>query len=87
MSRHEHFEDENRALALGALTLVKTLIDMLEKKGVLGGGEVDAIIEETLVALEYRHQDASTHIARRIIEAMAVMRSGHLPGDTPEGLV
>jgi hypothetical protein len=87
MPESGHYETENRALALSALTLVKTLIGALEKKGVLGGGEVDAIIEEALVALEYRHQDASTHIARRIIEAMAVMRSGHLPGDTPEGLV
>jgi hypothetical protein len=87
MHRHEHFEDENRALALSALTLVKTLMAELEKKGVLGHGEVDGVIEKALVALEYRHQDSATGLARRIVEAMAVMRSGHLPGEPPQGLV
>ncbi|MEP9359252.1 hypothetical protein [Sphingomonas sp. KR3-1] len=82
-----HYEAESRALALSALTLVKTLIDALEKKGTLGIGEVDSILEQALVALEYRHQDEATGLARRIVEAMAVMRSGHLPGDPPQGLV
>ncbi|MBN8809722.1 MULTISPECIES: hypothetical protein [Sphingomonas] len=87
MSERNHFEDENRALALSALTLVKTLMNALERKGVLDGGEIDAVVEESLVALEYRHQDAATGLARRIVEAIAVMRSGHLPGQPPKGLV
>ena len=87
MHEPDHYETENRALALSALTLVKVLMEELERKGVLGGGEVDAVIEKALVALEYRHQDTATGLARRIIEAMAVMRSGHLPGDAPQGLV
>ena len=82
-----HYEAENRALALSALTLTRTLMSALEKKGVLADGEVDAILEQTLVALEYRHQDEATGLARRIVEAMAVMRSGHLPGDPPQGFV
>uniref|UniRef100_UPI000A80573A hypothetical protein n=2 Tax=Pseudomonadota TaxID=1224 RepID=UPI000A80573A len=64
-----------------------SLMNALEKKGVLSGGEVDDVVEETLVALEYRHQDTATDLARRIIEAIAVMRSGHLPGQPPRGLV
>lgn len=52
MHERDHFEIENRALALSALTLVKALMQALEKKGVLNGGEVDAVVEKTLVALE-----------------------------------
>jgi len=87
MPEQSHYAEESRALALSALTLVKTLIDALEKKGVLNTPEVDDVIEKTLVSLEYRHQDDATGLARRIVEAMAVMRSGHLPGDPPQGLV
>lgn len=87
MRENSHFEEESRALALSALTLVKALMHALERKGVLEGAEVDTIVEEALVALEYRHQDAATGLARRIIEAIAVVRSGHLPGAPPKGLV
>jgi hypothetical protein len=87
MSERNHYEDENRGLALSALTLVKSLMNALEKKGALNGAEIDAVIEKSMVSLEYRHQDVATGLARRIVEAIAVMRSGHLPGEPPHGLV
>ena len=74
MSEPSDFETENRALALSALTLAKSLMGALEKQGVLEGAEVDAILEQALTALEYRHQDTATGLARRIVEAIAVVR-------------
>jgi hypothetical protein len=78
MSEPNSYESENRALGIGALNLVKALINALERKGVLEGGEVQAVFDETLLSLEHRHQDYATDMARRIIEAAVMARTAQL---------
>jgi hypothetical protein len=67
-------EDEERALALAALSLVKAVIDALERKAVLNEGEVQGIFERALTSLEFRAQDGATGLARRIVEGIAISR-------------
>src|ERR1700761_6954721 len=69
MSEPSSYDYENRALALSAFNLVKALIDGLERKGVLEAGDVQAVFDQTLIALEHRAQDQATDLARRIMEA------------------
>ena len=80
MSAPSDYETETRALALAAFTLTKALMAELEKQGVLSGAGGDAVLDQTLWALEHRHQDRATDVARRIIEATAMARAGRLPG-------
>jgi hypothetical protein len=72
-------EDEPRALAMAALSLVKALLNGLESKGLLDGGEVQAVLDETLTSLEHRVQDPATDLARRIVEATAITRKSISP--------
>ncbi len=83
MSEPSRKEDEPRALAMAALSLVKALINTLEAKGVLAGSEVQDVLDQTLTSLEFRVQDPATGLARRIIEAMVITRAEQ-PQD-PEG--
>jgi hypothetical protein len=75
MSEPSTYESENRALAVSAFNLVKALMNALERKGLLEGGEVQAVLDETLTSLEHRHQDYATDMARRIIEATIMARA------------
>ena len=74
-------EDQERALALAALSLVKATIDALEQKGLLQDGQIQAIFERALTSLEFRAQDGATGLARRIVEGNAVTRAAGGPGD------
>jgi len=74
-------EDEERALALAALSLVKAVIDTLEQKDLLKDAEVQAVFERALTSLEFRAQDGATGLARRIVEGVAIARAGAQPGD------
>ena len=89
MAKFSQTDAENRALALAAFNLTKSLMDALEAKGVLQASEVEAVLDQTLTALEFRAQDNATDLARRIIEATihtrAAQRRGEL--DAPGGLM
>ena len=74
-------EDEERALALAALSLVQGVIDALEREAVLKDGEVQGIFERALASLEFRAQDGATGLARRIVEGIAVSRVSQRPED------
>lgn len=73
-------EDEERALALAALSLVKAMIDVLEQEAVLKEGEIQGIFERALASLEFRAQDGATGLARRIVEGAAITRVSQQPG-------
>ena len=77
-------EDEERALALAALSLIGAVIDALEQAAVLKDDEVQGIFERALASLEFRAQDGATGLARRIVEGIAVMRTSQAPED-PSG--
>jgi hypothetical protein len=68
-------EDETRGLAFASYTLMKALLDVLEKKAVLTGQEVQDVLDQTLNALEHRVQDPAIDIARRLIEGAVIARS------------
>jgi hypothetical protein len=72
-------EDEERALALAALSLVKGMIDTLEQEAVLKDGEIQGIFERALASLEFRAQDGATGLARRIVEGIAITRGSQNP--------
>jgi hypothetical protein len=72
-------EDQDRALAMAALALVKAIIDTLEHEAVLKEGEVQGIFERALTSLEFRAQDGATGLARRIVEGIAVSRASEQP--------
>jgi hypothetical protein len=76
-------EDEERALAMAALSLVRAVIDTLEQEAVLKDGQIQAIFERALASLEFRFQDGATGLARRIVEGMAISRDSQQPGDPP----
>jgi hypothetical protein len=71
---NNHTQDENRALALAALALVKALVNAAEQKGVFKGSEIQEVLHQALTSLELRHQDVATDLARRIVEAFAITR-------------
>ncbi|MGZ3275000.1 MAG: hypothetical protein ACXWKY_18200 [Caulobacteraceae bacterium] len=73
-------EDEERALALAALSLVGAMMDALEQQAVLKEGEIEGIFERALASLEFRAQDGATGLARRIVEGIAVTRGARNPG-------
>ena len=73
-------EDEDRALALAALSLVKATVDALEYKGVLQEGEAQGIFGRALSSLEFRAQDGATRLARRIVEGISITRGAQGPG-------
>ena len=75
-------EDEERALALAALSLVKGMIDTLEQEAVLKDGEIQGIFERALASLEFRAQDGATGLARRIVEGIAITRVSR-PSEDP----
>ena len=77
-------EDEERALALAALSLVKGMIDTLEQEAVLKDGEIQSIFERALASLEFRAQDGATGLARRIVEGIAISRVSQQP-ENPSG--
>ena len=77
-------EDEERALALAALSLVKAVIDALEHQAILKEGEVQGIFERALASLEFRAQDGATGLARRIVEGIAITRVSQ-PPENPSG--
>ena len=68
-------EDEERALALAALALIKGVIDGLEKKGLFEASEVQGIFDGALTSLEFRVQDPAVGLARRIVEGIAISRT------------
>ena len=72
-------DDEERALALAALSMLKGMIDVLEQKAVLTEGEIQGIFERALTSLEFRAQDGATGLARRIVEGIAITRAGPQP--------
>ena len=72
-------EDEDRALALAALSLAKAVIDVLERNELLKDGEVRAIFDRALTTLEFRAQDGATGLARRIVEGIAITRTAQGP--------
>lgn len=74
-------EDEERALALAALSLVKAVVDVLEQKAMLKDDEIHGIFERALTSLEFRAQDGATRLARRIVEGIAVTRGAQQPGN------
>lgn len=74
-------EDEDRALAFAALSLVKAVIDTLEQEDVLKAGEIQGIFERALASLEFRAQDGATGLARRIVEGTAITRATQQPGN------
>jgi len=76
-------EDEERALALAALALLKGLIEALERKGLLEAGEVQGVFDGALTSLEFRAQEPAVGLARRIIEGIVVSRAALGPGDDP----
>ena len=77
-------EDEERALALAALSLVRSMIDALEQAAVLKDGEIQGIFERALASLELRAQDGATGLARRIVEGIAITRASQQP-ENPSG--
>ena len=77
-------EDEERALALAALSLVRAVIDALEQEAVLRDGEIQGIFERALASLEFRAQDGATGLARRIVEGIAITRVSQ-PPEKPSG--
>ncbi len=77
-------EDEEKALALAALSLVRAVIDALEQKAVFKDGEIQGIFERALASLEFRAQDGATGLARRIVEGIAITRGSQRPED-PSG--
>jgi len=77
-------EDEERALALAALSLVRAIIDALEQEAVLKEGEIQGIFERALASLEFRAQDGATGLARRIVEGIAITRVSQQP-ENPSG--
>jgi hypothetical protein len=77
-------EDEERALALAALSLVGAVIDALEREAVLKDGQIQGIFERALASLEFRAQDGATGLARRIVEGIAVTRVSQQP-EGPSG--
>ena len=77
-------EDEERALALAALSLVKGMIDALQQNAVLKESEIQGIFERALVSLEFRAQDGATGLARRIVEGIAITRVSQGP-ENPSG--
>jgi hypothetical protein len=77
-------EDEERALALAALSLVGAIIDALEREAVLKQGEIQGIFERALASLEFRAQDGATGLARRIVEGIAITRVSQQP-ENPSG--
>ncbi len=77
-------EDEERALALAALSLVRAVIDTLEQEAVLKEGDIQGIFERALASLEFRAQDGATGLARRIVEGIAITRVSQQPED-PSG--
>lgn len=76
---HSRKEDEERALALAALSLARAVIDALEQEAVLKEGEIQGIFERALASLEFRVQDGATGLARRIVEGIAVARVSQPP--------
>jgi hypothetical protein len=72
-------EDEDRALALAALSLLKAVVDALEQADVLKEDEIQGIFERALTTLEFRAQDGATGLARRIVEGIAVTRATQHP--------
>jgi hypothetical protein len=77
-------EDEERALALAALALVRGVIDGLERKGLLEASEVQGIFEVALTSLEHRVQEPAVGLARRIVEGIAVSHAARGPeGEAP----
>jgi len=76
-------EDEERALAFAALTLVQAVITALEKKGLFEGNEVQGIFDGALTSLELRVQDPAIGLARRIVEGIAITRTAQRPEDDP----
>ena len=76
-------EDEERALALAALALLRGVITALEDKGLLEGAEVQGIFDGALTSLEYRAQEPAVGLARRIVEGIAISRAGPRPEDDP----
>ena len=77
-------EDEERALALAALSLVRGIIDALEQEAVLKEDQIQGIFERALASLEFRAQDGATGLARRIVEGIAITRTAQKPED-PSG--
>ena len=76
-------EDEERALALAGLALVKGVIDALETKGLLEASEVQGVFDGALTSLEFRVQDPAVGLARRIVEGIVVGRAAGRLGDDP----
>lgn len=76
-------EDEERALALAALALLKGVIDAFEKKGLLEGNEVQGVFDGALTSLEFRAQEPAVGLARRIVEGIAITRTAPRPEDDP----
>ena len=76
-------EDEESALALAALALLKGVIEALERKGLLEASEVQGVFDGALTSLEFRAQEPAVGLARRIIEGIAVSRAAQGPGDDP----
>lgn len=74
-------DDEDRALAFAALSLVQAVIDGLEQKAALTEGEIQGIFERALTSLEFRAQDGATGLARRIVEGIAITRAAPRPGE------
>ena len=74
-------EDEERALAFAALSLVRATIDALERKGLLEETEVQGIFDGALTSLEHRVQDRAIGLARRIVEGIAISRTVQRPDD------
>jgi hypothetical protein len=74
-------EDQDRALAFAALSLVKAVIDVLEQKGLLEADEIQGIFERALTSLEFRAQDGAIGLARRIVEGIAITRAPQQPRD------
>ena len=78
-----HKDDEERALSLAALALVRSMINALETKGLLAESEVQGVFEGALTSLEFRVQDPAVGLARRIVEGIAVSHAAPRPGDHP----
>jgi hypothetical protein len=76
-------EDEERALALAALALLRSMISTLEKKGLLEGDEVQGIFDGALTSLEFRVQEPAIGLARRIVEGIAVSHAARGSQDDP----
>jgi hypothetical protein len=74
-------EDEDRALAFAALALARAVIDTMEKKGLLGAGEVQGLFDQALTSLEFRVQEPAIGLARRIVEGIAIGHAAQKPED------